>query len=127
MPFQPFTPPPEPEHELTNVRPVRHAVVAAPITKASQLRTDPGAQDTHGIPGYENLSLWRHFRSDWGDVPTWIKWAIYLAVFVTFWWVSMPFRGLIIVLAVFWFFALGAHPATHIARTGADILDGDDD
>lgn len=102
MPFQPFIPQPEPErsHELVNVRQVHHAVVHEPITRPSQLR---------------NKSL-----------SPWIKWLVALAAFVTFWWVSMPFRGLIIVLAIFWFFALGSHPVIHIGRAAGDILDGDD-
>lgn len=104
MPFQPFTPPPERHHQL---------VVHKPITSGAQLRRleqDP-AYTTGGVRV---------------PISPWIKWPIIIALFVIFWWVSMPFRGLIMVLAVFWFFALGAHPVTHMGRAAHDLLDGDD-
>lgn len=65
----------------------------------------------------------RHVRKPF---PRWAKWLIGIAVFIALWWVSMDFRGLVIVLGIFWFFAFGVHPVVHMGRTVHDIFDGDD-
>ena len=137
MPFQPFTPPPEPgrHHELTGVRqhkprPEHHKVVTeairqAPITTPAQLRKLPSTP--YGEGGEDpNYTKWQHLKDEIHDIPTWIKVLFFLALFIAFWWVSMPFRGLMIVIGIFWFFALGAHPVTHMGRAVGDVLDGDD-
>jgi len=96
MPFQPFTPP-EHHHELVVYQhPTPRPVVINTTTRPVR----------------------RH-------LPRWATWLIGLAVFVILWWVSMDFRGLVMVLGVFWFFAFGAHPLIHLGRAAHDLIDGD--
>ena len=97
MPFAEFTPP---EPDRTPARREHYLVVNA---------TNP-ANTTGGTR--------KRF-------PRWATWLISIAVFVALWWVSMDFRGLVMVLGVFWFFAIGAHPITHIGRAAHDLIDGD--
>ena len=102
MPFQPFQPPPTTErHHVIDVR--------SPAPVIIDLRPP-------------ERTLIDRLRG----IPRWLWWLISIAAFVIVWWVSMDFRGLVMVLGVFWFFALGVHPATAIARTGGELLDGDE-
>jgi hypothetical protein len=102
MPFAPFTPPTEPEHHHQLV------VHQAPARGRSITWTSTPTQRTR-----------RH-------LPRWVWWLVSLAVFIALWWVSLDFRGLVIVLAIFWFFAIGVHPVVHMGRTVHDIFDGED-
>ena len=126
MPFATFTPPPEPErhHALTNVRTANRAVVRAPITKASQLHSEPAAAPHADLYQYD-CSTWQDVRRSVRNLPAWVWWLVAIAAFIAFWWVSMPFRGLMIVVGIFWFFAFGAHPMVHMGRTAHNLLDGD--
>lgn len=101
MPFQPFTPPEPQRHHVIQVR----------------------SQTT---PVIIDLQPQRTLIERLRGIPRWLWWLISIAAFIALWWVSMDFRGLVMVLGVFWFFALGIHPATAIARTGGELLDGDE-
>ena len=101
MPFAPFDEP-ERHHQLVVHEPLR----------ARSLTTTTTPVRGHSIRP-------RH------HIPRWVWWLVSLIALITLWWVSMDFRGLIIVLGVFWLFAIGAHPAVHMGRAVHDIFDGD--
>lgn len=109
MPFADFTPavPDKPQPERHD-----YLVVSEPITTSAQLRALQ--QDPANTTGGTRKGF-----------PRWATWLISITVFVALWWVSMDFRGLVLVLGVFWFFAIGAHPAIHIGRAAHDLIDGD--
>ena len=104
MPFAPFTPPePQPRVIETTARsvPTRSLMIGTGIRAR---RVMPVRKPT----------------------PRWVWWLVSLAAFVTLWWVSLDFRGLVILLGIFWFFAIGVHPVVHMGRTVHDIFDGED-
>ena len=101
MPFQPFTPP-EPQRRIIET--------TARSVPTRSMMTGTGIRA-------------RRARK---PIPRWVWWLVSLVAFIALWWVSLDFRGLVIVLAIFWFFAIGVHPVVHLGRTVHDIFDGED-